>query len=117
MTTMYLPAAMAMYIAKPTRAGSSVTRINGQTRQRIKTPARILRTNSPALIVITKPESGELRRPKISRSRALLVLTEEEVADAAVEEVPEVAVAEGAVDEVVVAAEGDKNKQVVQLLR
>jgi len=66
---------------------------------------------------MTKPESGELRRPKISRSSSLLVLTDEEVADAALEEVPEVAVAEGAVDEVAVAAGGDKNKQVVQLLR
>jgi len=109
-----------MYIAKPTRAGSSVTRINGQTRQRIRTPARILRTNSPALTVITKPASGELRRLKISRGRALLAPAEvAAVAEALAEAVVavEAVVAEGAVDEVVVAAEGDKNKQVVQLLR
>jgi hypothetical protein len=107
---------MAMYIAKPTRVGNSATRINGQTRQRIRTPARILRTNSPALTVITKPASGELRRLKISRSRALLVLVEATVAAEALAE-GAVAAVEAAVEEAAVAAGGDKNKQVVQLLR
>ena len=88
----------------------------------MRTPARILRTNSPTLTGITKPGSVAQRRPKTSSAQALLVLTEEEVADAAVEEeVPEAAVAVAevvvAVAEVVVAAGGDKNKQVVQLLR
>jgi hypothetical protein len=84
----------------------------------MRTPARILRTNSPALTGITKPESGELRRPKISRSRAPLALVEATVAaEALAEAVVEV---EAAVAEVVVAAVaagGDKNKQVVQMLR
>jgi hypothetical protein len=75
-----------------------------------------LRAKSPTSTGITKPESGELRRPKTLSAHALLikVVVAEETAvavkKAAVETRKVVAVAAKKA-----AAEGDKNKQSTQL--
>jgi hypothetical protein len=111
---MYLPAAMVMYIANQIKAGSSATRINGQIRQRMRTPARILRTNSPPLTGITKPGSAAQRRPKTSSAHnpPRGTAATEALAEAMVDARKVVAAKKAAVVAAeVVAAGGDRDKQ------